>query len=207
MRRRQFLRVALACSLAGCAYTGPRLNFYNWSNFLAEDTLSNFEASTGIRVHLEQFSSADIMYAKLKIGVTGYDLVVSPDYLVARLIKQNLVQPITDVSLEGYLPHLLYRPWDPEQRYCLPYLWGTTGIAYNQKHVTGRPDSWALLWNPALEKRITILDEKRDAIGMALFRLRFSGKALTPINSTGPSRRCLSKSPWCVNTHPTSSTT
>ena len=174
LNRRTFLFGALACSVAaGCSSRDDKiLNFYNWSNFIAPDTIRNFEKETGIRVNYEEFSSADVMYAKLKIGVTGYDLVVAPGYMVRRMKRQNLLMPLDPpVKKARLIPHLQSPPFDPDWTYSAPYLWGTTGIAYNNKKVDGTPSSWNLLWNPKYKRHITMLDEKRDSISSALFRL------------------------------------
>lgn len=174
MKRRTFLFGSLACCLAaGCGSSRQNvLNFYNWSNFIGPTTVRDFEKETGIRVNYEEFSSADVMYAKLKIGVTGYDLVVAPGYMVRRMIRQDLLLPLEpkpDPNL--LLPHLQNPPFDPGLKYSVPYLWGTTGIAYNSDKVKGRPDSWSLLWDPKFKRHITMLDEKRDSISAALFKL------------------------------------
>lgn len=176
MNRRTFLFGSLAAASAlaiGCNRSqGSVLNFYNWSNFIAPDTIPKFEQETGIRVNYEEFSSADVMYAKLKIGVTGYDLVVAPGYMVKRMIRQDLILPITPALDQSvFLPHILNPPYDPELRYSVPYLWGTTGIAYNRKKVNGIPTTWGLLWDKKFSKHITMLDEKRDSIAAALFWL------------------------------------
>lgn len=181
MRRRSFL-LGMACLSLGCSRaSASALNFYNWSNFIGPTTLKDFEKQTGCRVNYEEFSSADVMYAKLKIGVTGYDLVVAPGYMVRRLIRQDLLEPLDppiDKSL--LLPHLTHPPYDRELRYSMPYLWGTTGIGYNRRKVEGTPDSWGVLWDPRYRKHITVLDEKRDAIGMALFKLGYSPNSTEP---------------------------
>lgn len=172
LSRRSFL-VGLGLSLVGCGQRpNSALNFYNWSNFIAPGTLKDFEKRTGLRVNYEEFSSADVMYAKLKIGVTGYDLVVAPGYMVRRMVRQNLLEPISPAIDRGkLLPHLTHPPYDPELQYSVPYLWGTTGVAYNRDRVQGTPDSWDLLWDARYRRHITVLDEKRDAISMALFKL------------------------------------
>ncbi len=198
MNRRTFLFGSLACAFAaGCSSSSrPILNFYNWSNFIAPDTIAGFEAATGIRVNYEEFSSADVMYAKLKIGVTGYDLVVAPDYMVRRMVRQDLLselQPPVDSS--RFLPHLLDPPYDPGFRYSMPYLWGTTGVAYNRKRVPGGPHGWELLWDPRLKGRITILDEKRDAIAAALFALGEDPNSTDPTVLTRAKAKLLEQRP------------
>ena len=174
MKRRTFLFGTLAtCLAAGCSSRNREvLNFYNWSNFIAPNTISNFEKETGIRVNYEEFSSADVMYAKLKIGVTGYDLVVAPGYMVRRMMRQNLLAAIDPpLDLQALLPHLRKPQYDPDLKYSTPYLWGTTGVAYNKTRVDGTPTSWDILWNEKYKRHITMLDEKRDSISAALFKL------------------------------------
>lgn len=183
MNRRIFLFGSLAtCLTAGCLTSSQNvLNFYNWSNFIAPDTISNFEREFGVRVNYEEFSSADVMYAKLKIGVTGYDIVVAPDYMVRRMIRQNLLAPITpSIDTSILLPHLVDPPFDPGLKYSVPYLWGTTGIAYNRKKVEEIPNSWDLLWDKRFERHITMLDEKRDSIAAALFKLGLNPNSVDP---------------------------
>jgi len=184
LNRRTFLMGSAALAVSACSQTPGRvLNFYNWSNFIASDTLTNFEAETGCRVNYEEFSSADVMFAKLKIGVTGYDLVVAPGYMVRRMIRHNLLMPISQkIDRSVFMPRLQKPPFDPTLEFSIPYLWGNTGVAYNTEKVPGTPDSWDLLWDPAYRRHITILDEKRDAISMALFKLGL------PPNSTDPAQ-------------------
>jgi len=192
LSRRSLLRagagLALASLAGGCLSSGPELNFYNWSLFIGPQTIPEFEKSTGIRVNYEEFSSADVMFAKLKIGVTGYDLVVTPDYMLRRLIRHKLVQKLPrPVTRESIYPRLRQPPWDPQLEYSIPYLWGSTGIAYLKHKVDPPPSSWNDLWSGRYGRRITMLDEKRDTLGAALIRLGYSG------NSTDPQQLELAK--------------
>lgn len=185
MPRRQFLQASLgglaAAVLGGCLDNPKTLNFYNWPLFIGPDTIPQFEKTTGIHVNYEQFSSADVLFAKLKIGVTGYDLVVSPDYMLRRLIRHDLVQKLPrPIPKETIYERLRQPPWDPDLAYSIPYLWGSTGIAYLKDKVIPPPTSWDDLWSPKYSRRITMLDEKRDSIGAALIRLGFSGNSKDP---------------------------
>jgi spermidine/putrescine transport system substrate-binding protein len=179
--RRDFLRSAALLSLAGCLDHPRTLNFFNYSLYIGPNTIKDFEKQTGVQVNYEEFSSADVMFAKLKIGVTGYDLVVSPDSMLRRLIRHKLVQRIAyKVPAERLYPRLQRPPWDPELQFSVPYLWGSTGIAYLKHKVRGVPDTWDALWSQQYGRRITMLEEKRDSIGAALIRLGFSGNSTKP---------------------------
>lgn len=182
--RRRFLQsvgLLAAASTVGCAPDQRTLNFYNWSLFIGEHTIENFEKQAGVRVNYEVCSSADIMFAKLKLGVTGYDLIVTPDYMLRRLIRHHLLQPLRRPGDNALLYPRFRRPqWDPDLLHCVPYLWGTTGIAYLKHKVSRVPDSWDALWSGESGRRVTMLDEKRDTIGAALIRLGFSGNSVVP---------------------------
>jgi spermidine/putrescine-binding protein len=193
LSRRSFLQgLGLAALGAGCGAPSNILNFYNWSLFIGPDTLAGFEKATGVRVNYEEFSSADVLFAKLKIGVTGYDLVVSPDYMVVRLRRHRLLQRLPVYTQRSQLyAHLQNPPWDPELGYSMPYLWGTTGVAYRKDLVPGQaPDSWNLLWDTHLGRRITMLDEKRDTIGATLIHLGYSGNSTNPVELAA-AKSCL----------------
>lgn len=181
--RRQFLRRAAAAvaaaSLAACGRPSRRsLNIYNYSNYMAGDTLARFQAQTGVSVVYDEFSSQDVLFAKLKLGA-GYDLVVASDYMLRRLLRQGILAPVEGFGhRDGFLERFRHPPWDPDLRYSVPYLWGTTGVGYNRRRVPGRLDSWDALWDPACAGHITMLDEKRDTLGAALIRLGFSGNSM-----------------------------
>lgn len=183
--------------MLGCLDNPKTLNFYNWSLFIGPDTIADFEKSTGIQVNYEEFSSADVMFAKLKIGVTGYDLIVSPDYMVRRLIRHKLVQKFTrPLPRERIYERLRRPPWDPELEYSLPYLWGTTGIAYLKHRMKGPVESWDVLWNGEYGRRITMLDEKRDTLGVALIRLGYSGSSVDPKELEAAKQSLLEQKRW-----------
>lgn len=198
--RRQFLGQAagaLAAGLCGCFDSPRTLNFYNWSLFIGPDTLPQFQKQTGIQVNYEEFSSADVMFAKLKIGVTGYDLVVSPDYMLRRLIRHRLVRKLPrKVARDSLYARLQSPPWDPQLEYSIPYLWGSTGIAYLKHKVSRPPDSWQALWSGEVGRRVTMLDEKRDTLGAALIHCGYSGNSTRPEELQVAKQSLLEQKKW-----------
>lgn len=182
MSRRSFLGcLAAGALLSSCSSSHKTLNFYNWANYIGETTVPDFQKATGIRVNQDTFSSQDVLFAKLKIGLEGYDLVVATDYMVRRLIKHQLLAPMRGVQgLEGLLPRFQHKPWDPEHRFSVPYLWGTTGVAFNSNYARPVPDSLNVLWEPRYKNRIGMLNEKRDTIGAALLMLGLDGNSVRP---------------------------
>jgi putrescine transport system substrate-binding protein len=134
------------------------LHIYNWSDYIAEDTLENFTRETGIRVVYDVFDSNETLEGKLLAGATGYDLVVPSNHFLGKQIKAGAFQPLDRARLPNWKhldPSLLARLAgnDPQNRYGVPYLWGTNGIGYNVEQVRAvlgeEPiSSWAQVYEP-----------------------------------------------------------
>lgn len=180
LNRRDFLRLALLSAAAGPAALacskGPRrreVNFFNWSNYIAEQTLPGFEKATGIKVNYDMYSDEEEMFSKLKAGVQGYDLIVGTDYMIPRLkaigaidaIAHDLLKNLANIDAKFQNPD-----YDPRLQFTVPYLWGTTGIGYNKSKLP-KPTSWKDLWDPKLSGHMSALDNARDGIGCALLML------------------------------------
>jgi putrescine transport system substrate-binding protein len=118
--------------LSGFVYAEEVLNFYNWSDYIAEDTIANFEAETGIKVVYDLFDSNDVLEAKLLSGNSGYDLVVPSSPFLGRQIKEGVFQPSDKSKLSNYsnLNAALMgslSSLDPDNAHAIPSFWGTTG--------------------------------------------------------------------------------
>lgn len=136
------------------------LNIYNWSDYIAEDTIAKFEAETGIKVVYDVFDSNEVLEAKILSGNTGFDLVVPSNDFLGRQAKAGAFQKLDKSKLSNYqnldpkLMGILADTVDPGNDYSVPYLWGTTGIGYNVekvKAVLGEDapvDSWDLVFKP-----------------------------------------------------------
>jgi spermidine/putrescine transport system substrate-binding protein len=148
-----------------------QLNIYNWSDYIAEDTIPNFEKEFGVKVNYDTYEDNEAMLAKLQSGATGYDIVVPTGYMIEIMLIQGLLAPIDhDIipNLKGVSDELRDPPYDPGRKHSVPWQWGTTGFAYNSKKVSGKIDSWKLLWDPQYKGKITLLDDMRSAISVAL---------------------------------------
>jgi spermidine/putrescine transport system substrate-binding protein len=153
------------------------LNIYNWSDYIAEDTIPNFEKEFGVKVNYDTYEDNEALLAKLQSGASGYDIVVPTGYMVEIMIKQGLLAPIDHgniPNLKGVSADLQDPPYDPGRKHTVPWQWGTTGFAYNSQKVTGKVDSWRLLWDPQYKGKITLLDDMRSAISVALKMLGYS---------------------------------
>jgi putrescine transport system substrate-binding protein len=167
----------------GKASASKDLNVYNWSDYIAEDTLDNFKKESGIGVTYDVFDSNETLEAKLMAGSTGYDIVVPSLQFLGRQIQAGVFKPIDKTKLKNYGnldPDLMavIALNDPDNQYSIPYLWGTTGIGYNvdqvKKALGDAPvDSWKIALDPAnLAKLkdcgVTMLDTPTELIPITL---------------------------------------
>lgn len=156
---------------------GSTLNFYNWSYYIGEETIPNFEAEFNVRVQYDNYSNNDELLTKLQIGGAGYDLVVPSDYMVEIMGKMGLLAPLNFDNIpnfENIDPRFRNMPFDPENRYSIPYQWGTTGLGINTAFVKEHIDSWEVLWDEKYAGRISVLDHMRSGIVPALKILGYS---------------------------------
>jgi spermidine/putrescine transport system substrate-binding protein len=174
----------------GCGKPQLELNVYNWGDYIDEKVLTDFEKKYQTKVNYDTFTTNEDMYVKLKAGGSNYDLVIPSDYMIKRMIDEDLVQPLDFKNIPNYRmigPNFKNLQYDPENRYSVPYMWGTVGILYNKKMVKTKPDSWKILWDKQYAKQILMLDSQRDSIGITLKMLGFS------LNSQNPAELEMAK--------------
>jgi putrescine transport system substrate-binding protein len=161
----------------------PVLNVYNWSDYIAEDTISNFEAETGIKVNYDVFDGNEVLEAKLLTGNTGYDVVVPTAYFLERQIKAGLFMKLDKSKLPNIAnmdPTIMktVETADPGNQYAIDYMWGTTGLGYNTAKIAERmpdapTDSWDMIFNPDVVSKfadcgVTVLDAPTEMVPAAL---------------------------------------
>lgn len=185
MRTRAFTLLFMLVTFATSSSAAePKVvNVYNWSDYIAEDTIEKFEAETGIKVNYDVFDDNAILEAKLLAGRSGYDVVVPSTNFLTRQIQAGIFQPLDKSklpNLKNMDPVIMERTAlaDPGNTYSVNYMWGTTGLGYNVDEVTKRvPDaptgSWKLLFDPDIVSKladcgVAILDAPDDVIGIAL---------------------------------------
>lgn len=165
-------------SLAGCGSKNDNVLYvYNWGDFMDESILGIFEEETGIKVIYQTYATNEEMYARLSRGGAPYDIVIPSDYMIEKMISESLLLPIDYSQLSHYHnidEHFLSQPFDPENKYSVPYFWGTVGIIYNTNLITEEIDSWEALWNPEYKGMFTMIDSQRDSIMVALKKLGYS---------------------------------
>ena len=186
--------------LSPVAQAAGVLNIYNWSDYIAEDTLKNFEKKTGIKVTYDTYDSNEVLEAKLLAGSTGYDLVVPTTDFMAKQIEAGVYQPIDKSKLSNYknldptLLKLISNSYDKGNTYSVPYMWGTSAIGYNPdkvKAVLGDVpvDSWDLLFKPENVSKlkscgVALLDAPTEVMGAALNYLGLDPNSLNTADYT-----------------------
>jgi spermidine/putrescine transport system substrate-binding protein len=156
------------------------LNLYNWADYVAKTTIPGFEKQTGIQVTQDYFSSNEELLAKLRAGGTGYDVIVPSDYMVAVMIKSDVLQPLDKSKIPNFKnigEDFRGLPYDQDNEYSVPYQWGTTGILYNKKEIGQLEDSWEPMWSPEFSEKIGMLNDERETPGAALYKLGYSVNA------------------------------
>jgi len=154
-----------------------KLNVYNWSDYIDEATIPNFEKEFGVKVNYDTFEDNESMLAKVQSGATGYDVVYPTGYMVEIMMKEKLLAPLNHANIPniaGVNKALRNPPYDPGMKYSIPYQWGTTGFGYNSKKLTGKIDSWNIFFDAKYKGKITMLDDVRGAISVALKYLGYS---------------------------------
>jgi spermidine/putrescine transport system substrate-binding protein len=156
------------------------LNFYNWADYVAKTTIPGFEKQTGIQVTQDYFSSNEELLAKLRAGGTGYDVIVPSDYMVAVMIKSDVLQPLDKSKIPNFKnigEDFRGLPYDQDNEYSVPYQWGTTGILYNKKEIGQLEDNWEPMWSTEFSGEIGMLNDERETPGAALYKLGYSVNA------------------------------
>lgn len=183
MKRRLFL-MAIA-GAAGCTpRRRPRLNVYNWSAYVAPDTIPNFEREFGVSVRYSIYESNEEMLAKVMTGNSGWDVVFPSNYIIKPLTEYRLLAPLDHgrlKNLDNLSPEYRRPSWDRALQWSAPYTWGAAGILYHRSAPL-LPKAWSDLWDPRLRGRITMLDDPAEVIGACLKKLGHS------INSTDPAQ-------------------
>jgi spermidine/putrescine transport system substrate-binding protein len=178
---------------AEAADLGPiekELHIYNWSDYIAEDTVPNFEKEFGVKVTYDTYESNEEMVAKLQAGASGYDIIVPSGYIVPVLVATDLIVPLNKKYLTNWgnvAPIFTNLSTDPNSAHTVPWQWGTSGIAYRTDKIKVPIDSWAIFHDQKFHKKMTMMDDGREVIGS---QLRWKGHSL---NSTNPQELALAK--------------
>ena len=168
-----FFVLALTGGGKGASGENGEVIVYNWGEYIDPDTITMFEEETGIKVVYDEYETNEIMYPKVEAGATAYDVLCPSDYMIQKLIENDLLQEINfdnipNVKNIGQQYFDQSQEFDPENKYSIPYCFGTVGILYNKTMVDDPVDSWSILWDEKYADNILMQDSVRDAFMVAL---------------------------------------
>ena len=160
------------------------INVYNWGEYISNgtegslDVNAEFTARTGIQVNYTTYDTNESMYAKLASGGGDYDVIIPSDYMVSRMIQEDMLAELDFANIPNfqYIDKDFKNPdYDPENKYSVPYTWGLVGLFYNTDYVTAEEaQSWSLLWDEKYAGKILMFDNSRDSFGIAMKLLGYS---------------------------------
>ena len=184
--------VVAAIIVTGSVITGGNtsasgsINVYNWGEYIDQSVLGDFEEQTGIKVNYTTYASNEEMYSKIVSGAASYDVIIPSEYMLSKMIDEGLIAELDFDNIPNYqYIGEDYRglAYDPEEKYSVPYTWGTVVIVYNTKYVDEEDvadESLELLWNEKYAGKILMFDNPRDAFALALTRGGYSMNTTVP---------------------------
>ncbi len=176
------IALAAAATIVDCGGTGPVLHIYTWADYFKPDIVRRFETARACRVVIDTFDSNEAMYAKLKAGASGYDILTPSSYMVSLMYSQGMLLPIDHALIPNLVnvdPEYLKTAVDGTMGHSVPYMVSNTGIAYLESRVANFVPSWAMFGRADLKGRMTLLNDMRETIGAGL---KFLGYSLNTTN-------------------------
>jgi spermidine/putrescine-binding protein len=174
--------ILIIAALSACG-NQDTLRFYNWGEFIDEGIFEEFTKETGIKISYSNYDSNEMMYARLRGGGSSFDLLIPSDYMIERLIAEDMLEKINFDNIpnfeyiDGRFKNLSY---DPANEYSVPYMWGTLGILYNTEMVDEEVTSWDIMWDENYRGQIIMYNSMRDSFVPALIKLGFTINTRSP---------------------------
>ncbi len=156
------------------------LNVYNWGEYIDPEVITMFEEETGIKVVYDEYETNETMYPKVEAGASVYDVICPSDYMIQKMIDNNMLAEINWDNVPNAKANIgaqyyeQSQEFDPENKYSVPYCWGTVGILYNKTMVSEPIDSWTVLWDEQYADNILMQDSVRDAFMVSLKKNGYS---------------------------------
>ena len=169
--------VTVTVFLTAFTTSRPVVNVCSWGEYIDEDLIDEFEAQTGIRVNYQTAESNEALYSLLSNGGADYDVVVPSDYMISQLIEEGMLEELDYSQIPNFekiSDRFKNLPYDPENKYTVPYTWGTVGIIYNESLVDEEIHSWSALYDDKYAGQVLLINNSRDAFGIALKYLGYS---------------------------------
>jgi len=178
--------------------TSKELNLYAWSEYVPQELLDAFAKEYKVKVNYDTYASNEELLAKLQAGKTNYDVIIPSDYTVGIMIAQKMLEPLdmdhipNFVNVDDPFKNL---PFDPGNKYSVPYQWGSVGIAVNTAKVSKPITKFADLWDPAFKDKLVVLDDEREIIGMVLLVLGYDKNSTDPAQLEAAKQKLIELKP------------
>lgn len=165
------------------------INVYSWGEFISNgvdgtlDVNKEFTERTGIKVNYKTFQNNEELFAKLVGGGADYDVIIPSDYMVSRLIENDMLEPLNFDNIPNYSfisENFKNLDFDPQNKYSVPYVWGLIGIFYNKREIQENEITWNTLWDEKYRNKILMFDNARDSFAISLLRLGYSINTVNP---------------------------
>ena len=182
----KILRKAMSLAVIGCMTmavsgcgnsSGRQVVVYNWGDYIDPEVNKMFTKETGIKVIYSDYATNEEMYSKVESGTVNYDVLFPSEYMIEKMINRDMLAKLDLTKIPNYEKvdeRFKSLPYDPNNEYAVPYMWGTMGIVYNTTKVDDTVDSWNILWNEKYAQDIFMYDSERDSIMVALKKLGYS---------------------------------
>ncbi|NLN87105.1 MAG: spermidine/putrescine ABC transporter substrate-binding protein [Syntrophomonadaceae bacterium] len=195
--------VSSLVALVGCGdpqqlKEDKKLYVYNWGDYIGEDIITDFEKKYGAEVVYDQYATNEDMYVKIKQGGTKYDIAIPSEYMIEKMIKEDMLEPIDLARISNFgkiNDRFKNLASDPGNKYSVPYMWGTMGIVYNSSMIDGEIDSWAALWDEKYAKQILMIDSQRESLAVALKKSGYSMNSIDPAEVEAAKQALLEQKP------------
>ncbi len=203
--------ISFAGGLSACGGgdRGPTVNFYNWDTYIGPTTLEDFQAASGTSVNMSLFATNDELFARLRAGNPGFDVIVPSNEYVTRMSQAQMIQELDHSkipNMANLLPEFQDASFDPGRRYSMPYTWLVLGIGYNKAAVRAKgltvPDSWKYLFDDAtFNQKMALLSESADLIRLSAKYLGHSVNGIPPAMLTQIEQMLIRQKPRVKQFH------
>ena len=192
------LTLCLVLTLTGCQSSSTDesgkaveqvVNVFNWEDYIDPEVCSLFEQETGIKVNYMCFTTVEDMIVQVEANPGAFDVCFPSDYIIERMMNKGMLAEINFDHIpyaDQILPHLLNPDYDQENKYSVPYMWGTVGVLYNVEMMNELcpefdPDntSWSILWDERFARNVIMMDSIRDSMGVTLKYLGYSANSVS----------------------------
>lgn len=202
-----FILTTIVIIGSGCSQTPKKetLNVLNYDIYMDTSLISEFEKANNVTIKYDTYATPEEMYIKAKAGASNYDVIITGEYMIERMINEGMVNKLNfeNIPNSKYVDEQFKsQPYDPNNEYAVPYFWGTIGILYNKNNVDISSNSWDILWNEKYSNRIIMMDSQRDAFATALKYLGYSLNSIDE-NELDEAKDILSKQKPLVMTYMT----